>query len=54
MPKSPYRIFIWDTQNKNSGSFLSIPYLELFGSQRIQCDRLDLLLQTGITQQQSQ
>jgi len=43
MPKSPYRIFIWDTQNKNSGSFLSIPYLELFGSQRIQCDRLELL-----------
>jgi len=43
MPKTPYRIFIWDTQNKNSGSFLSIPYFELLGSQRIQCDRLELL-----------
>jgi len=43
MPKIPYRIFIWDTNNKNSGSFLSIPYLELFGSQRIQCDWLELL-----------
>ena len=36
-------VFIWDTQNKNSGSFLSIPYVELFGSQRTQCDRLELL-----------
>jgi hypothetical protein len=43
MPKTPYRIFIWDTQSKNSGSFLSIPYFKLFGSQRIQCDRLELL-----------
>ena len=43
MPKTPYRIFVWDIHNKNSGSFLSIPHLELFGSQRIQCDRLELL-----------
>jgi hypothetical protein len=29
MPKTHHRIFIWDTQNENSGSFLSVPYLEL-------------------------
>ena len=43
MSKTPYRIFVWDTQNDSSGSFLSIPYLELFGSQRIQYERLELL-----------
>lgn len=41
--KTPYKIFICDTQNENSGSFLSIPYLELSGSERIQCERLELL-----------